>query len=80
MSGLKWSADSSAVYVFAEVPCSSSYGGIMCQVLGYELSVPTGRILKRLSAQKTKQEWGKFAAWKINVPDRPEYGPPTPGK
>jgi hypothetical protein len=44
MSGLKGSTDSSAVYVFAEVPCSSRYGGIMCQVLGYELSVPEGRI------------------------------------
>jgi len=76
MSGLGWSTDSSAVYVFAEVPCSSRYGGIMCQVLGYELSVPTGRILKRLSAQETKREWGKFAAWKINIPEPPEYGPP----
>jgi hypothetical protein len=76
MSGLGWSDDSSIVYVFAEVPCSSLYGGIMCQVLGYELSVPVGRILKRLSAQETKQEWGTLAAWEINIPDPPEYEPP----
>lgn len=78
MSGLEWSTDSSAVYVFAEVPCSSRYGGIMCQVLGYELSVPGGRILKRLSAQETKNEWARFAAWKINIPEPPEYGSPFP--
>jgi len=75
MSGLGWSASSSSVYVFAEVPCSSSYGGIMCQVHGYELSVPDGRILRRLSAQETKKEWGALAAWKISVPEPPEYGP-----
>jgi hypothetical protein len=80
MSGLEWSTDSSAVYVFAEVPCSSRYRGIMCQVLGYELSVPDGRILKRLSAQETKNEWGRFAAWKINIPEPPAYGSPFPGE
>ena len=73
-SGLGWTEDSSAVYVFAEVPCSSSYGGIMCQVLGYELNVHSGRILKRLSAQQVKQEWAQFAAWDIRVPDPPKYG------
>ncbi len=72
VSGLGWSDDSSIVYVFAEVPCSSLYGGIMCQVLGYEFSVPAGRILKRLSAQETKQEWGTLAAWEINTPGLPE--------
>jgi len=76
MSGLGWSGDSSAVYVFAEVPCGSRYGGIMCQVLGYELSVPNGRILRRLSAKQAKQEWGTLAAWKIRIPEPPEYGPP----
>lgn len=75
MSGLGWSDDSSTIYVFAEVPCSSSYGGIMCQVLGYELSVPRGRILRRLSATQAKQEWGPLAAWKIRIPEPPEYGP-----
>ena len=75
MSGLGWSADSSAVFVFAEVPCSSSYGGIMCQVLGYELSAPAGRILKRLTPQETKRKWGRLAAWEIDIPDPPEYGP-----
>jgi hypothetical protein len=74
MSGLGWTEDSSAVYVFAEVPCSSSYGGIMCQVLGYELNVRSGRILKRLPAQQVKQEWAQFAAWDIRVPDPPKYG------
>jgi len=75
MSGLAWSDNSIAIYVFAEVPCSGSYGGIMCQVLGYELSVPAGRILKRLSAREVKQQWGRYAAWDIRVPEPPKYGP-----
>ena len=30
VSGLAWVDGSSGIVVFAEVPCSSSYGGIMC--------------------------------------------------
>jgi hypothetical protein len=75
ISGLAWRADSAGIYVFAEIPCSSSYGGIMCQTLGYELSVFGGRIVARLSASQTKQRWAQYAAWDIRIPDAPEYGP-----
>ena len=74
MSGLGWSADSKAIFVFAEVPCSSSYGGIMCQVRGYEIDVASGQIRQRLSALQVKQQWQTMAAWNISVPDSPEYG------
>jgi hypothetical protein len=76
MSGVAWADDSSAIYVFAEVPCSSSYGGIMCQVLGYELSVPDGRILKRFTASDVSQHWRGSMAWDMHIPDPPRYGPP----
>lgn len=75
MSGLAWANDSSAILVFAEVPCDSLYGGIMCQVHGYELNALNGRILKRFSALQTKQQWAKYAAWNIRVPEPPKYGP-----
>ena len=85
MSGVSWLPDSSGVAVFAEVPCSSRYGGIMCQVLGYELKVPEGTILRRMTAKEFKHKWGSYAAWHIRIPDPPEYGPanvtfpPSPG-
>jgi hypothetical protein len=75
VSGVAWLPDSSGVAVFAEVPCSSFYGGVMCQVLGYELKVPEGTILKRMTAKEFNQKWGSHAAWHINIPDPPEYGP-----
>lgn len=75
MSGIAWTRDSSAIDVFAEIPCSSSYGGIMCQVLGYELSVPSGRILRRFTAPEMKRLWQPMMAWKMTVPDPPRYGP-----
>jgi hypothetical protein len=74
MSALGWTPDSKAIFVFAEVPCSSSYGGIMCQVRGYQIAVPNGRILQRLSAQQVKQQWQTMAAWLIRVPESPKYG------
>ncbi len=76
MSALGWTRGSAAVVVFAEVPCSSAYGGIMCQVEGYEVDSATGKILTRWSAQEMKNEWQKAAGWAIRVPEPPEYGPP----
>lgn len=73
MSVLTWTRGSSAVVVFAEVPCNSRYGGIMCQVQGYELDVPSGRILRRMTARDTKRRYQWAAAWPISIPDPPDY-------
>ena len=72
MTGIDW-VTASAVLVMAEIPCSSSYGGIMCQVMGYELEVPTGRILKRIDAKQLKLRWQKSMAWNFRIPDLPRY-------
>jgi hypothetical protein len=74
MTGIDWVGPSS-ILVMSEVPCSSSYGGIMCQVMGYELEIPTGRILKRIDAKQLKLEWQKSMAWNFRIPDPPEYCP-----
>ena len=68
MSGLAWTRGSSAIAVFAEVPCSGSYGGIGCQVMGYEVAIPSGRILRRLTARETKKRWQSNMAWNIEYP------------
>ncbi|MGB9236099.1 MAG: hypothetical protein WCC04_16950 [Terriglobales bacterium] len=73
MTGIDWVRGSSAVVVMAEVPCTGGYGGIMCQVMGYELEVPTGRILKRMTAREFASCWQKSMAWKFEMPDPPEY-------
>jgi hypothetical protein len=75
MSGIDWVADSSAIVVMAEVPCSGGHGGIMCQVQGYELEVPTWRIRKRMAAREFKRQWQPSMAWKFEIPDPPEYEP-----
>ncbi len=76
MSGVGWAQNSRSIFVFAEVPCSSSYGGIMCQVLGYQLGLPDGSVLKRLTAPQIKTEWGYMMGWTMHVPDPPIYGQP----
>ena len=76
MSGVAWSRESSTINIVAEVPCSSSYGGIMCQVLGYEIQVNTGSILKRLTAKQVAHVWQQSLAWKLRVPDPPVYSTP----
>jgi hypothetical protein len=72
MTGIDW-VNASSVLVMAEIPCSALYGGIMCQVMGYELEVPTGRILKRIDAKQLKLRWQKSMAWNFRIPEPPQY-------
>jgi len=73
MSGIDWLEDSSGIVVMSEVPSTSLYGGIMGEVMGYELEVPSGKILGRLNAKEFKMKWQKSMAWVFRIPDPPEY-------
>jgi hypothetical protein len=74
MSGVGWSDGGSDIVVVAEVPCSSSYGGIMCQVLGYKLDAVSGNIRQRMTARELKKRWQHDVGWQLQIPDPPSYG------
>ncbi len=76
VSGLAWVNGSAAIVVMAEVPCSSSYGGIMCQVQGYQMEVPGGTISMRMTAHELKARWQRSMAWNLRIPEPAKYGPP----
>ena len=42
---------------------------------GYEIEVPSGKILRQVDAKQLKMIWQKSMAWKFRVPDPPEYDP-----
>ena len=73
VSAIDWTDGSSTVVVMAEMPCSSAFGGIMCQVLGYEVEASSGRILRRMEAREFARRWQHSMAWKFHVPDPPAY-------
>jgi len=73
MSGVDWLPDSSAVVVIAQVMPSSRLGGIMGQMMGYVLEVPTGKILQRIEAREFTRKWQRSLALKIDPDD---LGPP----
>jgi hypothetical protein len=75
VSGISWVKGSSAIIVMAEVPCSSSYGGIMCQVQGYQLDMPQGTIATRMTARELRTRWQHSMAWTMSIPEPAEYGP-----
>jgi len=75
MSAVAWVPEKSAIIVMAQIPCSSSYGGIMCQLLGYEIQVPSGKILQRLTAKELKEKWQHDIGWRMSIPDPPDYKP-----
>jgi hypothetical protein len=58
--------------VMTEIPCSSRFGGIMCQILGYEIEVPSGEILRRMEPKEFERRWQHSMAWKFWIPDPPE--------
>jgi len=74
MSAIDWTTDTSLVDM-AEVPCTSYYGGIMCQVMAYEIEIPTGKILNSISPSQFKQRWQGSMAWDFRIPDAAEYQP-----
>ena len=55
---IEW-VSASTVLVMANIPCDTLYGGIMCQIMGYEIDVPTGRILQQIDAKQLKLRWQK---------------------
>jgi hypothetical protein len=71
--GLDWIGNSSKIVVMAQGMCSSSMGGIMCQVLGYELEVPSGRILRRMEPKEFARRWQRSMAWKFHDPGPAEF-------
>jgi hypothetical protein len=71
--GLDWIHGSSEIVVMAEVPCDTMWGGIMCQVLGYEIAVPSGKILRRMEPKEFAKRWQHSMAWKFRIPPPPEY-------
>jgi len=72
---LDWIHGSSEMVVMADVPCDTMWGGIMCQVLGYEIAVPSGKILRRMEPKEFAKEWQHSMAWKFRVPEAPKYKP-----
>ena len=70
--GIDWIGSSSGLVVMAEVPCTSSMGGVMCQVLGYELSLPSGRILRRIEPREFARRWQRSMAWTFKIPEPAE--------
>lgn len=70
---LDWIEGSSGVVLMAAIPCTSAMGGIMCQVLGYEVAVPDGTILRRMEPREFAQRWQPSMAWKFRIPAPPSY-------
>lgn len=70
-AAIAWSNPDTLV-VMAEIPCSSSYGSFMCQVVGYEIDVRTGHILRRMNARQFKVRWQHAMAWSFRIPESPE--------
>jgi hypothetical protein len=71
--GVDFTRGSSAVVVLASYVCSSSMGGIMCQSIGYEVDIRSGKILRRMEPKEFKRLWQHNLAWKYEDPGPPEY-------
>jgi hypothetical protein len=73
VAAVDWTRGSAAIVVMGEMPCSSRFGGIMCQVQGYEVGIPSGKILRRMNPKEFATRWQHSMAWKFHDPGPPEY-------
>jgi hypothetical protein len=80
LTAITWTKDSSALVVLAQVPCTSNFGGISCQSMGYEVEVPSGKILKQIPPAEFRKEYQKFLEQKYEIPEPPQYVAPLQGR
>jgi hypothetical protein len=73
MSAVAW-RDARTLVVFGEVTPSSSYGYAMGQVMGYEIDIRDGKVLREMTADEFKARWQSAAGWPIRIPDEPDCG------
>ncbi len=73
LTAIAWTDDSSAIIVLAQIPCTDNFGGIMCQAMGYELEVPSGKILKRMEPAEFRKLWQKSMEMRFEIPIAPQY-------
>jgi hypothetical protein len=71
-SAVDWMGEHILV-LMGEVPSAGQYGGIMGQVMGYEVEIPSGRILRSMTAREFKTRWQHEMPFHLYVPDPPEW-------
>jgi hypothetical protein len=71
-AAVDWSGQHTLV-VMCEVPPTGDYGGILGQVMGYEVELPSGKIERTMTAREFKARWQHSMPWKFTVPDAPEW-------
>ncbi len=57
VAGMKWMSTSNSLLVVGNVPDSSRYGANMTKWWGYEIEVPSGKILRRYSRREFRSRW-----------------------
>ena len=72
VAAIDWGKDSSSIVVTAETNERTRVGGILGQVLGYEIEIPAGKILHRMEAKEFAERWQPSMAWEFDIPDPPE--------
>ena len=45
----------------------------MCQVMGYEVEVPSGKLVHAMTAREFKSRWQHSMAWKFHNPEAPAW-------
>jgi hypothetical protein len=73
ITAIDWADDSKAIVVMAQIPCTSNYGGITCQVMGYELEMPSGRVLTRMTPAEFREKWHKSMEQRLEIPEAAQY-------
>lgn len=71
-AAIAW-ADTHTLVLMSEVPCTSLWGGIMCQVMGYKVNLPGGNIVETMLARDFQRKWQHEMAWRFRVPEPPEW-------
>ncbi|MFZ0394819.1 MAG: hypothetical protein WCF17_20160 [Terracidiphilus sp.] len=71
-AAVAWS-DSHTLALMSEVPCDTMWGGIMCLAMGYDVDLPSGRIVGTTTPKAFMTRWKQSIPPSFRIPDSPDW-------
>jgi hypothetical protein len=63
--------NANTLLVVAQKPCPGEQRRVICEARGYEVRIPSGEIVKTLTALELKLQWRTKIAWDFRLPASP---------
>lgn len=65
--------DAHTLALMSEVPCDTIWGGIMCLAMGYDVDLPSGKVVGTMTPKAFMTRWKQSIPPSFRIPDSPDW-------